>query len=424
MSAVSQPIPISRTQLFAAVIVTMALSGAGFGVVSDGFLDGGDPSPPGSTGDAAVASASIEITASDPPNVRDSAGEVGHVTGSLDGVLEVSRDVDRVTFVVWSRLPNGSWAVVDRTSIESLSNERVDIGESVGGPNATYLRDDHSSGFDLDEPGSTARRSGYVSVTARLYAGGELETTVTDTDGYAFLIDRPAARTVGSDGSRSTAGEGAASGTESTPSGEMTSGQDSSGPDSSSGSDSTNGQDTAGGNSGADGRSDAAGDAPATDPNEAEPNRTTALFGTDDAVPGSSGSGTVQLSNPDDGPVTAEFAIGAPIDEENGLTEPEKAVDDTPDTGELSSHLDVRIAVERGGERTDLVGGDGEFVPLADAAASTRSLDLDPDETVTVTVEWRIARDVGNEIQSDRTTLSVHCEFSSSSTLLESPSLF
>ena len=151
----------------------------------------------------------------------------------------------------------------------------------------------------------------------------------------------------------------------------------------------------------------------------AEANRTTALFGAQDVLPGSRGTSTAQLSNPRDESVTATFAVGGAVDDENGLTEPEATVDDTATQGELSDHLAVRIAITReSGGRSYLVGSTDGYVSLADAAETTRSLELDPNETVSVVVEWRVDAAVGNEIQSDRTTLSVHCAFEPSTTLL------
>ncbi|MGQ4555650.1 hypothetical protein [Halobellus sp. GM3] len=423
MSAVGVPVQISRTQLLA-IVVTIAVGGVAAGLLTNAPIAAdGQPSPIGSTAES-VPGATLEITAADPANVRNEAGDAGEVSGTLDGTLAVERPVDRVAFVVWGRLPNGTWSVLERDSVESVPPGTISVGDAVGGPGTTYLGAELSDGFDVDVPGSTARREGFVSVTARLYVDGERVATVTDTDGYAFLVDRPAERTtVAGDG-------GVASGASATDvetgddtgwgiAGASTAGSAGStaGPDESSDGD-TSPQNGADGSLDGPGEDDARSETDTGGDEDAQADRTTALFGTGNAVPGSSDSSSARLANPADDAVTAQFAVGAPLDRENGLTEPESDVDDTPDVGELSDNLDVRITLEReDGERVALVGGDGAYVPLADAAGSTRSVDLDPDEAVTVIVEWRIDGDVGNEIQSDSTTLSVHATFESSSEL-------
>ncbi|WP_049984804.1 hypothetical protein [Halobellus rufus] len=419
MSAADLPISVTGTQLFVVAVAAVVIVGASPGFLVDTLQGGpGDLEPPGAS-DARGSATEIDVTASDPANVRDDDGTVGVVAGRLGGTVTLDRPVDRVDIVVRSRLPNGSWVVLERAAVEPAGAESIDLTEAVGGSEFVYLDRDRSSGFDVDTPGSTARREGAVSVTARVHVDGDVIDTVTDADGYAFLVDRPAATTVdagatGSESSDSDAGSDER-GTDDGQSASAAASVESTQP--------TDGDaEPAGGNGHPDGgseshgtdASDGVGDGDGTDGDETD--RRTLLFGTGDALPGSTGSDSAVVSNPAEEEVTATFAVGAPIDEENGITEPESAVDDTPDVGELSEHLDVRIRIETGDGETIAVGGDG-FVSLADAAGASRSIRLDPDESVTVVVEWRISSDVGNEIQSDSTTLSVHGSFESTTGL-------
>jgi hypothetical protein len=409
MSAIDVPVGITRTKLLAVVVLATVLGGVGAGFVSTGVFDAtGPPSPALLGDDSASEVAGITVTATDPSNVRNEAGDAGVVTGALGGSLDLERDASRVGFVVRSRLPNGTWVVVDRASVESVQSgtDAIDLATVVGGPNTTYLDHTQSDGFDVATPGSTARREGAVAVTARLYADGRSVATVTDTDGYAFVVDRPAGRTVGGPNENTVTASGDSA---STSNDQAETRSDSTG--------SAGGE--SGGSDGSDGGSETEDGGSETE-NGAEANRTTALFGAQDVLPGGRGTSTAQVSNPRDESVTATFAVGGAVDDENGLTEPEATVDDTATQGELSDHLAVRIAItrERGG-RSYLVGSTDGYVALADAAETTRSLELDPNETVSVVVEWRVDAAVGNEIQSDRTTLSVHCTFEPSTTLLE-----
>ncbi|RLM53624.1 hypothetical protein DVK02_12285 [Halobellus sp. Atlit-31R] len=399
MSVTGSSIEITRTKLLVALVLAVAIGGSGVGLVSTGVFEAADsaaPSPPGA-GSTGTELATIDVTAADPPNVRSGTGEAGIVAGAIDGRLRLYRDVDRVELLVRSRLPNGTWVVIDRTALGAVPAGAVDLASATGGE-TQYLDATQSDGFDVTTPGTTARRSGFVSVTARLYADGARVGTVTDTDGYAFLVDRPAARTVGGAGTDSAPRE--QTDADATPTAQSRDGRDDAGRDG-------DGADESDDDSETRSRSDL--------------NRTTALLGARNVVPGSSGQSAAAVSNPSDERVTATFRVGAPIDAENGLTEPESAVDDTPDRGELAAHLDVRIAIVRAdGGGSYLAGGESEYVSLSDAATATQSLELDPNETVTVVVEWRVDRAVGNEIQSDGTSLSVHTTFEPTSTLLES----
>lgn len=128
------------------------------------------------------------------------------------------------------------------------------------------------------------------------------------------------------------------------------------------------------------------------------------LLAMQNAMPGESGSGTLTLRNAEDeaGNLTVS-AVGI-TDEENGITDAESAVDDSPAVGELSSHLEVRLAVrDAAGDETYLLGTDDGYVTLADLPERTPSAEyrLASGESVTLVADWRLPSSTGNVVQSD-----------------------
>lgn len=152
---------------------------------------------------------------------------------------------------------------------------------------------------------------------------------------------------------------------------------------------------------------------PPDDPGEWSPLNVT------DALPGDSGTASTTLANDGDGTGQLRIASISIVDHENGVTEPESEVDDTPADGELSEHLEIRIAfVGSGGGETYLLGtsgGTGGYVPLADLEGSAPSGEyvLAGGEQVTVRTDWRLPRETGNVIQSDDVTFDVTFELRS-----------
>ena len=93
---------------------------------------------------------------------------------------------------------------------------------------------------------------------------------------------------------------------------------------------------------------------------------------------------------------------------ENGQNEPEAEVDDTGGdpgrgAGELEDALEVRItAVDGDGSRRYVFGDGDTYHPLQRLGSEPVSIaELDPDETVTIVIEYRVLPEAGNEIQSD-----------------------
>ncbi|SDY10356.1 hypothetical protein [Halobellus clavatus] len=405
---------ISRSRLLLVVVLGVALMGAGAGALSGGgaLLEN---RPFGIGSDSALSDApQLTVAAADPVDVRNDAGDVGTVTGSLGGSLVVRDDVDRIELLVRSRLPDGSKVESTRLTTGAVTAGTVDIGSTVGGPGTVYLDADQSDGFDVAVPGSVAVRRGAISVTARLFATDGTVTSVNAADEYEFTVDRPAARVVsfGSGDERGTptveTGLGVDRDSVGTPS------RGDAGPSLSV---QTAGGGTTGG-SGSGGTSDADGtDAEregSTDGTGGTGTPTTALFTAGGVMPGSSGGSETIFGPPDPGQDTLLLTVGGVVDNENGLTEPEAEVDDTPSVGELSANLDIRIVVVReSGVRRYVAGGSNAFVPLASVSGASESVPVGANETVSVGFEWRIDSVVGNEIQGDSTTLSVHGRFTS-----------
>lgn len=122
-------------------------------------------------------------------------------------------------------------------------------------------------------------------------------------------------------------------------------------------------------------------------------------------APGDSGRDRFVLENVGNGSGRLSMATVTVHDAENGLVGGERRVDDTPDAGELSKHLEVVVEVH---------GPDGSVRPLYGTGSGARSLAdlsgaagpadggvLAPGEQAVVVVDWRVPASTGNEIQSD-----------------------
>ncbi|MFB6251862.1 MAG: hypothetical protein ABEI27_09320 [Halobellus sp.] len=399
---------ISRSRLLMVVALGVALMGAGAGALSENTPFGIGP-------DGALSDPpQLTVVAADPIDVRTDAGDVGTVTGSLGGSLVVREDVDRIELVVHSRLSDGSWVEINRLTIGAVTAETVDLGTTVGGPGTVYLDADQSDGFDVAVPGSVAVRRGAISVTARLFATDGTVTSVEAADEYEFVVERPAARVVsfGSGNERGTPTVETGFDVDQDPVGTPSRGD--AGP-------SLSAQATGGGTTGGSGGGSIS-DADSTDGEregstdgtEGPGTPTTALFTAGGVMPGSSGSSETVFGPPNPEQDTLLVTVGVVVDDENGLTEPEAEVDGTPTVGELSANVDVRIViVHESGARRYVAGGSNAFVPLASVSEASESVPVGANETVSIVVEWRIDGAVGNEIQGDSTTLSVHGRFTS-----------
>lgn len=124
-----------------------------------------------------------------------------------------------------------------------------------------------------------------------------------------------------------------------------------------------------------------------------------------DVLPGDERTASVIVENSGNSPGEVGAVLRNLTDRENSFTEPERAVDDTPGEGELSSELRVRLAVNRSGSSGSeyLYGGPNEYVPLASLAGENGTVDgaLSSGETAVLRFDFRVPEDVGNEVQSD-----------------------
>lgn len=131
----------------------------------------------------------------------------------------------------------------------------------------------------------------------------------------------------------------------------------------------------------------------------------TVLVQVTDVLPGDERTASVIVENSGNSPGEVGAVLRNLTDRENSFTEPERAVDDTPGEGELSSELRVRLAVNRSGSSGSeyLYGGPNEYVPLASLAGENGTVDgaLSSGETAVLRFDFRVPEDVGNEVQSD-----------------------
>lgn len=133
-----------------------------------------------------------------------------------------------------------------------------------------------------------------------------------------------------------------------------------------------------------------------------------ALVDVDAAVPGQSGASTVSVRNAGslDGRLSASVSIVE--QHENGLTEPEREVDDSPERGELGEWMKFRVSLPNGdGDgRTYLIGSADDYVSPTRVDDETTTAALSSREQRDLLVEWCITDDAGNEIQSDSVRLA------------------
>jgi len=127
-------------------------------------------------------------------------------------------------------------------------------------------------------------------------------------------------------------------------------------------------------------------------------------------LPGDAGNESATLKNNGTVNGTLLAAFDNVTDDENGLTEPELEAGDDGSDGELSEHLRVRLSVDTGdGAEEYLFGNETEYVRLSDIEEGTNMTDgvLDADENATVTLDWKLPKETGNEVQSDRVTFDL-----------------
>jgi predicted ribosomally synthesized peptide with SipW-like signal peptide len=112
--------------------------------------------------------------------------------------------------------------------------------------------------------------------------------------------------------------------------------------------------------------------------------------------PGDSGSVNVQLTNAGSSNGIASFEMHNRVDNENGMTEPEAAVDYTPG-GDLSPKVNMKVYY------------DGQFSVEGPLNLYNWKYELGPlnPGTKTVTYQWSVPADCGNQIQTDSCTFKL-----------------
>lgn len=127
------------------------------------------------------------------------------------------------------------------------------------------------------------------------------------------------------------------------------------------------------------------------------------------AVPGAEGISRFRVTNT--GGDSGQFTVGVTSvrGNENGHLEPEREDGDTsPEQGELTDFLQIRLSVVSPNGRVYLVGGVNRYVPASSLEpASRRGTVLSPGESAAVVLEWRLSTDVGDVIQSDQITVDL-----------------
>ncbi|NHN61158.1 MULTISPECIES: hypothetical protein [Halorussus] len=315
----------------------------------------------GTTTTPATPNATLALSASDPPAVSTEDGSVERVAGNLTGTLDwtAGSNATSVTLVVQTWTPDSEWRESRRVTV-APNGTTLAVEDALGGSELVYAAGERAGEFAVGEDGATATREGYVSVTAVLFGPNGTELARNSTaDEYAFNV--------------------------------------------------TNQEES---------NFFAFGDSGTTTTDDTHPSLRLGGDGEDptvlrvtNAVPGGSGHGRVSVTNTGEDGGVLRVTVESVSDEENGFTEPEREVDDSPSTGELAEALDVRMKlVDEDGETVQyLAGGESSYASLASQSDRTMTPDtsLDSNETVRFVAEWRVDASVGNEIQSDSVTFDL-----------------
>jgi len=128
-------------------------------------------------------------------------------------------------------------------------------------------------------------------------------------------------------------------------------------------------------------------------------------------APGEGGRERFVVENVGNGSGRLSMTEVAVRDVENGVGESEAVVDDSPHTGELSSHVLVVLEVHHSdGSVHSLYGTGSGARSLASLGAVNGADDagvLGPGERAELVVDWRVPASTGNEIQSDGVTFDL-----------------
>ena len=295
------------------------------------------------------ADASLRVDVSPPSDIANGNGKVGPLWGTMDGTLAWNGSVDSAVIVVSVLDPEEGWVERERVTVRP-TNDSLSLQSLFDGKQYEYLDAGRASGFDNPDNGTTVTRTGAVGVTAVLFEDRDERTRLTETADYQFEVTN----TGGVDISLSN------------PDGERKSVD--------------------------------------IDPSS-----------TSESMPGGNGSRSVTVNNTGQFAGTVRVFVTNVHGSENGFAPPEAAVDDDQES-ELLERLELRIAVEDGSDRRYVLGGPDawvNFVTSIDETRAVTSFGLDPSQSRSVVVEWRIPASAGNEVMTDTANWDLEFVFES-----------
>ncbi|SDM00819.1 E1-E2 ATPase [Halogranum gelatinilyticum] len=330
----------------------------------------------------------VDAVVADPVSVQSAMGTVGRVDGSLDGDLRWTGSVDTVTVEVHTWSEADGWALA-RARTVAADSSTLTLAEAFGTTDLVYLDATRSAVYDNSLDGTEATHTSFVSVRAVASRGDTAVAQAQQTVSYRLVVENTR---------RSTGGGGDPTPPTPTPSTSTPTTTPST---------STPSTPTA---------------TPTATPSEPPAVRLTLvsgaptdLFTGDGLAPGAQRRSSIVVRNDGSDAGVLSLSNLSVRSDENGRTDPERAVDITGDDpgvgeGELADAATVRVyAVRDSGQRLFAVGDVATFVPASslDGVAELDFGSVGAGETVEIRVEYRIDTSVGNEIQTD----SVEADF-------------
>jgi cytoskeletal protein RodZ len=333
----------------------------------------------------------VDAVVADPVTVQSAMGTVGRVDGSLDGELRWTGNVDTVTVEVHTWSEADGWTLA-RARTVAVDGSTLTLPDAFGTTDLVYLDATRSEVYDNAIDGSETTHTSFVSVRAVASRGDAAVAQAQQTVSYRLVVEN-SRRSTGGGGDPTTTPS--TTPTTATPTPTATP------------STSTPSTPTA---------------TPTATPSEPPATRLTLVSGSptdlftgDGLAPGAQRRSSIVVRNDGSDAGVLSIADLSVRSDENGRTDPERAVDITGGDpgvgeGELADAAAVRLyAVRDSGQRLFAVGDADTFVPVA-SLDGVNELDfgtVDAGETVELRVEYRIDTGVGNEIQTD----SVEADF-------------
>lgn len=363
--------PVSRRPILAIVTISLALMAAGAGittVLNDSLESDSPPEGPdvsvstsnpgvgsttlaedGSSGnveDSGPDTPGVAFGLSGPDDVKHLTGEVEQVEASLSGTVSwFGQDIEHVTVVVSTWVPTDGWAEERRVSFDIDGDGERRMSDLFESTTLTLAEGERADAFDNRHDGTTNSVTGYVAVTVVVDDGAQRA--------YGQAIEPYTFNVTNIDfGSEDTLNAGGTDDVTLTATGVR-------------------------------------------------------LLNASNVMPGDDGANEITLTNTgtDNGVLAVNIET---IDmAENGVTEPERAVD-TAGVVELLDAAEFRLTITREDGTTQyLIGSSNEYVSVSglETGTITSGIQMASRERLTVRLEWRVGSDAGNEIQSDQLAL-------------------